>query len=362
MTADLDLPVALEILCEDPVKRERYANDSFFEAGLRAYHRSDTAFDLLVGRSAVVVFTPGCLAAGQLGAGLETLRVAGYEPVYARLFRFSQREVTDVWRYQLDTFTPERWKLIVGVLLAGPSLLLVLRRRRVDATGADGSACAHVKALKGPSDPVLARPDQLRRALGGMNKIINLVHSSEEPADALRESAILLPPAELDAAWAAVRGAAAPPSLDALELGAPVARWGGMSFAHAAVALRARLAEGLRGPLGPKASAALAERVADEIAWARRTSWERPIEALKDVTSSSAPLASLIRVADAGQAAFAAAALGELDAALLTGRCDLANLWASCDEARLYVDPWERLIVATQIVTTALRDAPSPRA
>ena len=36
-----------------------------------------------------------------------------------------------------------------------------------------------------------------------MNKINNLVHSSDEPWDVVRELAILLPEHELKAAWAA---------------------------------------------------------------------------------------------------------------------------------------------------------------
>lgn len=306
-------------------------------------------------RVALVIFTPGCLVAGQLRYGLELVERAGFMPVFGRPIRFTQPLVRRVWRYQLRTFRPDRWRLIVDLLLAGPSFLTVW----VDEQPGTGSAAQRMTALKGPSDPLLGTPGQLRTELGGMNKIINLLHCAQETDDVVRESAILLDDAEFTAAWSK----SSQPVAEQFRPWWPEAALGrrdaGVSFVHTAAALRRRVIEALAWRLSPEMPASVGGFLREETDLLASLDPLRPLAALASYRQRFAgrPVTALLAAAlddapeDDGSNALWGQALAELDGALLADRCDLERLWCVLDQVGCGVDEWERLIVATQQVT-----------
>ena len=363
---------AVRVLTADPVKRERYLADEDFAVGLRAV-RAAAGGDLrgLQQRTGLVVFTPGCLASGQLARGIDLLQQAGCRVVHERVLAFDEATVRRVWRYQLGTFRPDRWRLILDLLLAGPSYLVLLH----GPPGGDGRpASDRLKELKGPSDPVLGRPDQLRVRLGGMNKIINLVHSAEESCDVVRETAILLHPVELRAAWmAAARPASAAPRTPPAHQrpSSPVpGRWAAVSFAHVAILLRRRLLD-LLAPWLPAGTAALARsRLDREMGLAEEVPPHRPLEALaawRERFAGGRLAGTLAGAALAGAPPgdghdqvqrYRRALLDafeELERGLCGTGCDLARLRESCAQAGFPIDQWDWLVIATEEVTSSLR-------
>ncbi|HSR25175.1 MAG TPA: hypothetical protein VLW53_16590, partial [Candidatus Eisenbacteria bacterium] len=224
-------------LSRDPEKAARYAADDDLGRGLDLalslvpHHRLES----VLRNTGLVIFTPAALVAGRVEQGLEVLEGGGFRPVFARLLLFDEALVRRVWRYQLDTFRHDRWLLILDLLEAGPSLLLLVRGPA--GAGGTGTTADRLKELKGPSDPALARPGQLRHEMGGMNKVINLVHSAEEWSDVVRETAILLPGPDQRAGWLAA-SRPGPGYFDrerwlaACRVGE---RWAGVSFVHTCV-------------------------------------------------------------------------------------------------------------------------------
>jgi hypothetical protein len=329
--------------------------DPDYDRGLRV--RSSLSDPWPVEQVSLVVFTPGCLAAGQLDLGLRLVADSGFTPVQGRYFRFTEPMVRRVWRYQLPTFRPDRWRLIVDLLLAGPSFLLVC----VDPDAHDPSAAARMAARKGPSDPRLGQPGQLRTELGGMNKIINLVHCAQEPADVVREAAILLEEPELRAAWSRSTPAL-PAATGWWPRSAPVPRWAGMSFAHTAALLRQRLVEAATARLAdPGVGVSAHELLELELRILEKTSVRRPLAALAELRAhcSAHRIADLLRPALDHTSrdplpGMLVDAVAELEGALFDAQCDLPRLWCLIDQAGFYVDGWERLIISTQQVTTDL--------
>lgn len=338
----------MNIEIRDEFKATTYPDDADYRVGLRALSQIPDA-PALVEKTALLVFTPGCLAAGRLGAGLDMLDRAGFVPVFGRFFTFSEATIRRMWRYQLATFTPDRWRLIVDLLLAGPSFLVILR----DRGNAAGTAADRLTELKGPSDPALAEPGRLRRELGGMNKILNLVHSAEETADVVRESAILLDEDEFAAAWSGtpIEGSS---TRRRWALSAPGSRWAGVSFAHAAALLRGRLIEALL----PDLPAWLRTMLDEELEWLENADCRQPLVVLDSFRSHFVDhrVASSLPGETAGSPYLVA--VTEVEAALFGGGCDLSRLWWACHQAGFYVDEWERLIISTQCVMAELQGTP----
>jgi hypothetical protein len=50
-----------------------------------------------------------------------------------------------------------------------------------------------ITRLKGGNDPAGRAPDSLRSVAGSPNRLLTMVHSSDDPADVVRELAVFLP-------------------------------------------------------------------------------------------------------------------------------------------------------------------------
>jgi nucleoside diphosphate kinase len=348
------LRAILDRLTSDPDKRGYYARDEDFQQGLHAFGDLGLDVDRLASELSVAILTPGCLIAGKANTAVGILAEAGFQAVYARAMLFDEEQIRRVWRYQLNTFAADRWKLIIELLTCGPSILLILR------TGAPmNSASRKLKELKGPSDPLLATSAHLRRRLGGMNKIVNLVHTSEDAADAMRETAILLSDRDFRCAW---KDALTKPSPIEFRNFASVldnGRWSAASFVHVAAALRWRTVTALRLIFDHTACDDLVEGLTAELRFVEERSVDRPIEALTEyrrVFRSLVPMLDSLGVDGDYLAEIRVSVLQQLDAALHMRECELDGLWAACEAADIFVDRWEKLVISTEVITTSLRE------
>lgn len=363
-----------ERIIVDPMKREKYPEDPDFCFGLEVVQSVAGSHHLeLLEHTAMVILNAACLASGQLETALNFLKEHGFTPVYARLMLYTEETVRKVWFYQLHTFRPDRWQLILDLLLIGPSLLVLLQHKQPTAS----SAAAQMKALKGPSDPILGEPHQLRMRLGALNKIINLVHSAEEPGDVVREMAIFLRPPELKAAWKAASAAlnGNERSLDtrnllhSMQIGV---RPGGVSFAHISVSLRWRLFEALSICVPDQDNQMLSaarSALESELAWMATSPPTAPLKAVRDYQHRFCQRKVLPLLQDAVRSSLndteyatyvqaLLVAFAEIESGLCPGRCDLNRLWSALKDADFLLDPWEHLVLATHEVTRSLRVSP----
>jgi hypothetical protein len=115
-----------------------------------------------------------------------------------------------LWLYRFNVASVDRVRLHDLVNTAGPALFLILRDDRHGP--GDVPATVRLTDLKGPSRPARRRPDQLRSRLGVSDRLVNYVHTSDEPADLLRELGILVPPAERRGFFAAIEAADSAPT------------------------------------------------------------------------------------------------------------------------------------------------------
>ncbi|HVW48290.1 MAG TPA: nucleoside-diphosphate kinase, partial [Solirubrobacterales bacterium] len=154
------------------------------------------------GAHAAMLFKPDGVAARMIDPAIEFLAEHGFTPAAAIAVDLDRGTTRWLWLYRFNVASVDRVRLHDLVNTAGPGLLLVLRDRHRGP--GDIPATVRLTDLKGPSRPERRRPDQLRSRLGVSDRLINFVHTSDEPADLLRELAILVAPAARPALFAAL--------------------------------------------------------------------------------------------------------------------------------------------------------------
>jgi nucleoside diphosphate kinase len=248
-------------------------SDRDAEAGEAAYEAAAPRPGLR-DECALVVLTAANLVTWHPLHPVSLLERNGFELVAARLVRLSTAQIARIWAEQIPGFHPDRWAAAVCLLGAGPSLACLAHRRGSH----DEPASEAFATLKGPSEPAALRPHHLRRQLGAVNKLNNLLHSADTTARTVRETAIFFGPAGARRAWRAAvaprragSGAVLAKALHAAS--APiVVRPTGASFAHAAVAARLRAFDRFERLLAPAEGRRLRRRLRDEAAYVEQRS------------------------------------------------------------------------------------------
>ncbi|MBT0770038.1 hypothetical protein KIH74_13955 [Kineosporia sp. J2-2] len=173
----------LRRLSRSPRKVASYLGDPYVRAGLRELPPE------LVLPVTVAVLKPEAVAGRRLERALRALDVRGFDVVGAWRFRFGVMLIRELWRYQFTNATEDKVDLVDRILTSGDSLLLVLRDRTW--TPAGPPAAARLSGVKGSADPRKRSGSEIRAELAGPSVLLNFVHSADEPADVVRELAML---------------------------------------------------------------------------------------------------------------------------------------------------------------------------
>ena len=183
-------------LCLTPndIKTRVFERDENYLAALndaRQCWTSTQALSEMLWNTASLVFRPDAIAGGQAADALPVLRALGFIPVATRCVRLSLEQTRELWRYQANVSTPERLRLLDLIMTSGQSLYVLFRdvTQRVSAP-----ATVHLTYLKGTAIVENRRKWHLRTLAGPkIANIVSYVHVSDDPADMMREIAILFP-------------------------------------------------------------------------------------------------------------------------------------------------------------------------
>jgi nucleoside diphosphate kinase len=340
----------------------KYGDDVDFTAGLRSARAGagDRLDEVLTGTGALLL-PPLCVATGRVRAAVDWLRSHGLEIHAAEQVRLTAETVRRIWKYQSAAPEPERVRIFIRLLTCGPAVVLGVR-----GSAAGGRALpAWLREQKGPADPYRAGPGHLRTHLGAANTFNNLAHSSDEPADVVREVYALLGATGSVAFWRAAASGSRVPRRQVLDLAPVSIHWGGISLAHVCVALRRSLVHAL-GASGVAVPTRLAHRLDAEYGWVDRRSPTTPLQTLAEFRARFRPLAPLLPAAspsgDQVDRIAVATAFGETEAALFRSRCDLDSWERAVDRCQLAVSTRDRLVVATEWLSDVLRERLAARA
>ena len=189
-----DFPhVGWEALTRSPLKARLYTQEAHFREGLAATEACyGDRLTALLHRTALLIVKPEGLAAGKALPIMTFIHDHGFVPVGVTYRRLSRLQWREIWRYQLSAATLDRIA-VNDLMLRDPVLILLLN----DTHALHIPASVRLSALKGPSDIARQSATCLRRLLNQPNRLFSLLHVSDEPADLLRELAILFDPTTL---------------------------------------------------------------------------------------------------------------------------------------------------------------------
>lgn len=174
-------------LSKDPTKRALYGIDIDFIDGWQSL-TSVVSGDLLkrwTDEVAIALLKPDAFIRG-LGEGiLDYLREVGFTVLAMQSCQVDQAVSRNLWRYQWNMASSERRTATSDYMDLAPSLLLALQAPPVAERASE--LLARVKGVA-----TVVGTGSLRATFGATNVIINLLHTADEPADAVREVRVFL--------------------------------------------------------------------------------------------------------------------------------------------------------------------------
>ncbi|WP_311579421.1 nucleoside-diphosphate kinase [Streptomyces lancefieldiae] len=185
-------------------------------------------------RTALMWLRPDAFAAGTARRVVAATAEAGFTPLAVRPIRLERCAVRALWSYMCRWATAERLILMDALVALGPGLLVLW----ADDTG--GPVSVRMMAVKGRNDPARREPGSLRDIAGSPSRALTMLHTTDDPADVVRELAVLCSwperagliaeaaarlreghSADLDQALGGVERELPPLGLPVLEAGAP---------------------------------------------------------------------------------------------------------------------------------------------
>lgn len=167
-------------------KLDLYATDTYFLESwedLLAVGGDESLSSL--SRFASLTLKPDAVVGRTLKPTMEWLGDHGFSIVAAELVEFDRFITRGIWYYSWNVASRDRKDLVDAFLPATPSLFLALRGPE--------DASLWLSQNKGPANPKYREPGQLRHGLGYFSTLLNFVHTSDEPADFIRELAVYFP-------------------------------------------------------------------------------------------------------------------------------------------------------------------------
>jgi hypothetical protein len=143
-------------------------------------------------RTALMWLRPDAFAAGAARKLLVAAEEAGFRPVAARPVRLDRSGVRALWAYMCRWATAERLLLLDALAALGPGLLVLWADATGDARRDVGeSTSERMTAVKGRNDPARRQERTLRDVAGSPNRALTMLHTTDDPADVVRELAVL---------------------------------------------------------------------------------------------------------------------------------------------------------------------------
>jgi hypothetical protein len=168
-------------------KAELYRRDVSFREGVRDASRIWGARWLdVLHSSTLILVKPDGLVAGVTPTVCDFLKREGFILLGASFASLADQVWRTMWRFQLTAASTDRF-LVNDLLYQYPSLILALR----DSRAAQVPAAVRLAQLKGTPDLSRQAPDTIRALIRQPHRLLTYVHVPDEPADVLRELAIV---------------------------------------------------------------------------------------------------------------------------------------------------------------------------
>jgi nucleoside diphosphate kinase len=133
-----------------------------------------------------LLIKPDAIASGKAKALIARIASSGFSIVYSKLVqRVIDEQLENLYKYNLNIENPKsmigNWWISRQAYPLAPALAIVI----FSPSGA--SPYSFFEECKGPSNPYLGKPGELRFDLSATSRPLNLIHSSDDPISTLRE-------------------------------------------------------------------------------------------------------------------------------------------------------------------------------
>jgi nucleoside diphosphate kinase len=167
-------------------KLDVYATDTYFLESWEDLLGEQALRELPpLSQLASLTLKPDAVVGRTIRPTIQWLTQHGFSIVAAEIIDFDRHTIRAIWQYSWNVASRDRKDIVDLLLTMTPSLYLALR-------GPD-DASLWLSQHKGPANPRYRRPGQLRHGLGSFSTLLNFVHTSDEPADFVRELGIYFP-------------------------------------------------------------------------------------------------------------------------------------------------------------------------
>ena len=177
-------------LSDSPTKRVRFAAECYFQ---------EVFYELLqvdpqpcwsaIARKAFVLFKTDAGAVRCVQPVMDILAEHGMRVVQAQPIQLDRLSIRELWRYELNVSTYDRYPAVDALLGWAPSLFAM-----VEATAqyrSRDSVAATLSYLKGPSSLRSRAAHHIRHRIRALDGMFNHIHTPDEPLDVLREIGVL---------------------------------------------------------------------------------------------------------------------------------------------------------------------------
>ncbi|MBB3747903.1 nucleoside diphosphate kinase [Mycolicibacterium sp. BK634] len=172
----------------------RYDADTYFIETCDALAALDIDRDAFAYENGILLLKPDAAVTGAMKSAIDWLVEHDYRIVGAAAVQLTYLHLRALWYFNWHKATSERRKVADRLAGLSPSLVLVVRHPD------DGQPVSvRLTADKGPADPALRKPGELRHALAAGTYLLNKVHTPDDPDDVLRELSIYFPEPTLSA-------------------------------------------------------------------------------------------------------------------------------------------------------------------
>ncbi|MCL3998750.1 hypothetical protein M4438_35505, partial [Streptomyces lavenduligriseus] len=184
--ADLPMP-DLRRLTTSEDKIRHYPHDPLLVEGWASVCRlsGDVGAYRFAEQTGLMWLRPDLVFSGGVERVLHRTEQAGFVPLAARPASLSRQGVRAMWWWQLRRATVERLLLLDAVAALGPGLLVLYGHPH-------GAVAERLTELKGGNIPAARAAGSLRTVAGSPNRILTMVHTSDDGADVVRELAAFL--------------------------------------------------------------------------------------------------------------------------------------------------------------------------
>lgn len=170
-----------------PIKAALYADDvNFIETALQAVDLLGCPDRRMFDEVTAIVFKPDALVVHAIKPAMEFLQQHGFCPIAWKSFVYDRNMIRNVWRYQMNISTGERFRVVDQLLVGREAVYILLRK----SSRTSCSASAELTALKGTAHLSGRMKSSLRSVLGDHNTFLNKIHVPDDTVDLLRELSV----------------------------------------------------------------------------------------------------------------------------------------------------------------------------